>query len=369
MSKMNFLNDPVAVHCRRNKNETGYKFGLELELEGANVNMEGVATPKWTRTTDASLRGESVEYIFTAPLELTPAKEAVTNLFAKFEKNKVRLNKSYRTSTHVHLNFSDKTVRQMFNFYFLYTALEEMFDHYAGENRSGNLFCLSYRLSSGIMKVVSDAIATNDLSAFMEDRFKYAACNLCTLHKFNSIEVRVMRGASNAQQVNDWLDILNDIYHYACDKMVSPVELAVRLSTQGADNFLREIFSEENSRKLLLTFPPEKDIHFSLMEGIRLFQQVAYEHDEAFQNVKIVERKEIKAAKFGTGDTRFHIGPGRRWSFLFNGQLRHGTRCSDNPSIYWNAEEDRMFNIETGERYNWERHPIYGNEGNPYNEI
>lgn len=361
------------------KKTLGNKFGLELELEGRGVGLNDVPTRGWGRHKEPSLRGDSIEYTFTNPKGLDESKKAVNELFKKFTDSGVKLNDSIRTSTHVHLNFSDKKVKAALNFFAAFTVVEELLGYYSGEDRSGNLFCISSRDADGIIRVLHRDLSSGGLRSFIGDKYKYAACNLCTLYKFNTVEVRTMRGAESAEMVNEWLDILNELYEYSL-KMVSPAELPNQLSMLGAGPFLAKVFSAKSLAALLKTFPKVRDIHDSLMEGVRLIQMFAYEYDEAFRSDKVMEQKK--------GGKLYHYSPhnGRPPAvYLPNGQSwtvfppRHkdlganeahwddGDVCTDMPQVIWSEVHERFYVMyPEGRHYlRWARHDVKGNEGVP----
>ena len=120
MEPKQFLNFTVS-RVLGVKETKGNVFGVELELEGRNVGLADVATRGWNRHHEPSLRGESIEYATAGAKTLEDTKKIVTDLFKKFDDNKVKLNDTVRTSTHVHLNFSDKPVKHMINFFSLFT--------------------------------------------------------------------------------------------------------------------------------------------------------------------------------------------------------------------------------------------------------
>jgi hypothetical protein len=189
METREFLNRKTGPFLTGNE-VTGDLFGVELELEGRNVGLRDVATRGWRRTDDGSLRGESVEFVTAGGKTFDEVQKLVKELFDKFTKNGVVFNNSIRTSTHVHLNFSDKTFKQAVNFFTLFTLFEELLQFYSGEDRKGNVFCISTREAEGIVEVLSKGLASGSLDGFGGDRYKYAACNLCTLYKFGTVEVR-----------------------------------------------------------------------------------------------------------------------------------------------------------------------------------
>jgi hypothetical protein len=372
------LNSTPQVICGVMPHD-GNTFGIELELEGRGVGLQDVATRGWKRTVDNSLRGESIEFTTNGPKTLKEATELVKMLFTKFQQNKVVFNNSIRTSTHVHLNFSNKPLKQALNFF---TLFEEVLGYYSGEDRRGNLFCISTREAEGVIAVLSKALANGSFIDFRGDRFKYAACNLSTLHKFGTVEVRTMRGANSADQVNNWLDILNDMYLYSL-KMKSPAALINDLSQLGADGLMKAVFSPKNRGEVLSTFPKARNLHESLIEGARLIQLFAYDFEEAFVKEVKMEARAEKAVKIGRGvlpvffpdghQPVIYRPDGQRWACI----PRHGPRgagavwqdgdtCVDNHFLEYNRGLDRFIvRYPNGDICicNWAHHPDFGDEG------
>jgi len=378
MEPKQFLNLTVSA-VTGVKELKGNKFGLELELEGRNVGLADVATGGWRRQMDGSLRGESIEYTTVGAKSFTDNVKLITNLFKKFDENKVKFNNSIRTSTHVHLNFSDRPVKSAINFFTLFTMLEEILQYYSGEDRKGNLFCISTREAEGIVEILVDAIAKGNLFEFAGDRFKYSACNLSTLFKFGTVEVRTMRGANSAEQVISWLSILNDMYVYACEVMKSPAELVQDLSLLTAKGLMNKIFKPENVRELMSTFPVFCDLHHSLMEGARILQVFAYTFNDDF--LAPFDIKNVKAQKLLP--KRIENGPGlglHYQVYLPDGQLwncanfegtpfwQDGEGCGDRPNLKWNAALERFVFVTLGGHEipcNWRRHHAIPDEGPP----
>lgn len=379
-----FLNYPLyqSIGGRETK---GDKVGVELELEGRNVALEDVATPRWKRHAEPSLRGESMEYTLAGPQEVEETKKLVNDLFDKFRKHGVVLNNSHRTSTHVHLNFSDKPLKKMVNFFCLFTMFEELLQYYSGEDRKGNLFCLSTREGEGIVYHLAEGLRAGNMHIFAGDRFKYGACNLSSLFKFGTVEVRTMRGADTAEQVNNWLDILNDMYQYAL-KMESPVDLVQDLSHVGADALLRKVFSPKSVRELLRTFPAIRTLHHSLMDGARIIQVLAYEFDGDFRaNVEPPKPKKVGKGQVGPIPTTFrrpdggmlmhlqiyHAGNGGMWSCFPPRGIAFwtdGMACRDSNTIIYRENIGRfVYRDRAGIEWpcKWRHHPNIPDEGRP----
>lgn len=379
MEPKTFLNLKVKdfAHGRGNIIE-GPKFGLELELEGRNVGLADVATRGWNRAHDGSLRGECIEFVTAGPKSYEEVKKLVTGLFKKFKENGVKFNNSIRTSTHVHLNFLDQPVKNVINFFALFTLLEEVLQYYSGEDRKGNLFCISSREAEGVVGVLADSIAKGDLSRFAGDRYKYAACNLSTLYKFGTVEVRTMRGASSAEQVNAWVDILNDMYNFSF-KMKSPAALVMDLSMLGAEGLMRNIFSPANFRELMSKFPAVATLHYSLMEGARLIQVFAYEFEDAFTATVELPKKPqegkglpvtIEKGPFAGRFYEIYKPNGERWSVFpaHRGPWwNDGDRVQDDPRIYWSEKYRRFVALCDGAEVacRWACGAAAGDEGPP----
>lgn len=379
MEPKQFLNYNITdvIGCRETK---GDKFGVELELEGRGVGLADVATRGWNRHNDGSLRGEAIEYAMAGAKGFDESKKLVIELFKKLTDNKVKFNDSIRTSTHVHLNFSDRPVKYMVNFFTLFTMLEEVLQYYSGEDRKGNLFCISTREGEGIVGVLVSAIEKGSLAAFAGDRYKYGACNLSSLFKFGTVEVRTMKGASSALQVNAWLDILNDMYVYACGNMKSPAELIKDFSFLGAEGLLKKIFKSDNFRELMLYFPKVQTLHYSLMEGARILQVFAYSFEEDFIAKVELPKVDVKEGHGVHLPKRMPDGRGMYAIYKPNGGLwnvsgklhgefwQHGEQVADDPRITWDAVQGRFVFRDRADRLipcRWARHEIFGNEGPP----
>lgn len=371
-----FLNSTIKDVVGRGV--VGEMFGVELELEGRGVMMDGVAAKGWKRTHDGSLRGESVEYVFINPCGVDAAKNRVSDLFDKFKKNDVDIKNSYRTSTHVHLNFGDKSVKQLLSFFTLFTMLEDMLERYSGEDRAGNLFCLSSRRGEAIIEVLSDCILKHqDFSMFADDRYKYAACNLSTLYKFGTAEVRTMRGADSAMQVNMWIDMLNQVYVRALQAK-TPIEFIENVSILGPDGFLADVFTNDVRRELIKGLPFGFDFRASLMEGARLCQMFVYEIGDEFlkEAPKLPEfnpgagnKNYILPGAIRTRDMIYSVYVPRKgiaWDCQPRGGLgvfTHGVACTDDLDIVFDENIGRFQDLGDGGKYLWFRnHPHFGNE-------
>jgi hypothetical protein len=294
MTKLqDFLNSPIAgVSKMARAPKQGDLYGIELECEGRNVDWDGSdanLVKDWAPHADGSLRnnhGSSCEWVFNGPVKYKTSLERIEKLFQYFEKRKAKLVCSNRTSTHVHFNMGDKNAYQLVNMFILFTILEDLLDRYCGEDRRGNLFCLSSRHAEEQVSWISDAVFNKqNFGAFRED-FRYCSLNLAAINKFGTVEFRAMRGLDTQESIVAWLNILNEFCEYACYTMKNPVDLIEAISVKTPLGFVKEVFSKENFM-LLTKEIDEHEINASVYEGLRLVQMLCYRIGTEFDQVRL----------------------------------------------------------------------------------
>lgn len=292
MTKLqDFLNSPVAdVTPMVRRAKTGDLFGIELECEGYAVDWDGGddIVIQWEPHRDGSLRnnhGDACEWVFRGPAPYEKSIERVNLLFDYFSRCKARLVCSNRTSTHVHFNMSDKQAYQVVNMFILFTIFEDLLDRYCGEDRRGNLFCLSSRHAEQQVRWVEDACFKTGTFNFLDNN-RYCAFNLAALNKFGSVEFRSMRGLDNREDMLAWLEILKEFTDYACYTMKNPVNLIEEISMVTPLGFVKKVFSPKNALKLTHGID-EHVIDASIYEGLRLVQMLCYRVGTEFDQVRM----------------------------------------------------------------------------------
>jgi hypothetical protein len=243
----------------------GQLVGVEIEVEAHSALPTGHTT-LWRNTMDNSLRGSSREYIIKAPSTPTAAKQAVTALYRRFERNNVVLKDSMRAGVHIHLNQQHKTLRQMLTFASLYWIFEDyLIKTYCGNEREGNLFCL--RLSDAeapIMALVSAIRDRSGLVAYGDDNLRYSSMNFCALARFGTLEFRALRTPLTPGPIRDWIDVLVELENKAFE-FESPQQLIESFSGAGFAHMARQLL------------PTAEDIEeHTVVEAIRRIQPLAY---------------------------------------------------------------------------------------------
>lgn len=290
-----FLNSSIPnVTVMQRPAVQGDSFGIEIECEGKNVNWQGKnedILKSWMPENDGSLRahhGPPQEWVFKGPANYATSVQRVHGLFDFFDKQKAEFVTSNRTSVHVHFNMGDKNVYQLVNMFILFTILEDLFDSYCGEDRNGNLFCLSSRHAEEQIRWMENAC----LNSFMfnqQENQRYCSFNTASLNKFGTVEFRGMRGLDNREDVLAWLSIINDFVIYACYEMKSPVTLVEAISMETPLGFIKKVFNGQNFDRLTKDLD-EDTINQSVYEGLRLVQVLCYKVGAQFDKVVLKGR-------------------------------------------------------------------------------
>lgn len=310
-----FLNSPIAgVSKMARAPKQGDLFGIELECEGRNVAWDGSdpnLVKDWAPHADGSLRnnhGQSCEWVFNGPVKYETSLKRIDVLFKYFEKREAKLVTSNRTSTHVHFNMGDKNAYQLVNMFILFTLLEDLLDRYCGEDRRGNLFCLSSRHAEEQVQWITDAVFKNFNFGVFRENFRYCSLNLAAINKFGTVEFRGMRGLDTQEDVVAWLNILNEFCEYACYTMKNPVDLIEAISVKTPLGFVKEVFSKDNFM-LLTKGIDEHEINASIYEGLRLVQMLCYRVGTEFDQVRLRGR-DFWASFGGDAEPELDVDPG-----------------------------------------------------------
>lgn len=192
--------------------------GVELEIEGRNLPTQITG---WEVKDEHSLRGANGrvvqageerddtprEYVTSRPVLYKTLLPKLQTLHTALTGPGVVVNLTPRASTHVHLNFGTKTLREVLAFILVFTVCEPVLLRLCGHERNGNSFCLpSYE--------------TGDLPAFIErairglkrqdlrhhwGRGKYACLNVDPMLNLGSMEVRCFPNAIDPRTINEWV--------------------------------------------------------------------------------------------------------------------------------------------------------------------
>lgn len=214
-------------------------IGIEIECEGEHLQP---VAGYWRGEDDGSLRGRypdtRAEYVLAQPIGIGKASEALKQL-VDYQKQ-AKLDFSFRTSVHVHINVQPLTYEQLVNFVYLYMLLEEPLMNYCGKERKGNRFCLRLQDAEGILDAISTLITKGivGLAQVNENNIRYSALNLAALKKYGSVEFRGMRGTLDQGVLNNWCQALFSLRKTA-EGFKDPVEIYDLFQKKSGEGFLK----------------------------------------------------------------------------------------------------------------------------------
>ncbi len=224
--------------------------GIEIECEGARLVGE-IPGNVWKAENDGSLRGAfpdtACEYVLEKPIPIAEVPGALQLLDKTLKENKAKLDFSFRTSVHVHINVLGLTEKQLDNLILTYLLLEEPLMNYCGKERKCNRFCLRVQDAEGVVEVLSELcrIGVYDFcnGYLREDNVRYSAFNVASIKKYGSVEFRGMRGTMDKGVLLNWINALHAIREFA-KKMPSAVEIGKLYEDTTYEEFLKEILGE-----------------------------------------------------------------------------------------------------------------------------
>jgi len=195
----------------------GALLGVEVEVEGYRLPTN---CPGFNVVKEGSLRcvndEPGKEYVFRAPAPLDNAiimLKTLRNMLYRPDPRSI-VQFSNRTSVHVHVNVSDLTVEEWFTFLFLWVLYEEALIDFCGEERKGNLFCLSSRDAEGLLFTLEEFTETGQFHR-IDDEVRYCAVNTVATPKYGSLEFRTMRGTMDMNVLTPWLSTLVSLRNMA----------------------------------------------------------------------------------------------------------------------------------------------------------
>ena len=239
----------------------GFVVGCEFEIE--QVNNYGNYHAKFPEvhvTSDHSLRDNGMEFITPPclPEVALKAHEGLGKHLSFVSKEKAF---SFRTSTHVHVNFLDVTEEKVKQFIYLYSVLEPYFFAFASKDRQNNIFCVplfcttqSRNYGKPLTELVKDG--SSGEGVFRHHQWhKYAAFNILPLATQGTIEFRHLEGTFDTAKVKAWLDLIEAVYDFNLIHKIDFTSISVL------------DFIKANLKVFGLTYDPQHD---SLMESVAI---------------------------------------------------------------------------------------------------
>jgi hypothetical protein len=184
---------------------TDFVAGVECEIEAvANPIAMGIFNP----IPDGSLRNNGIEFVSvpTTKLDLVQG-------FRHLHKNLVFQAKidpfSSRTSTHVHVNCLSLTEEQARTMVLLYALFEECFFIMVKPERRDNIHCVP------LTETHMPSVYKFPITKMVQNWHKYTALNLKRMADLGTMEFRHLHGTNNAEEFEQWLECLENLWKLA----------------------------------------------------------------------------------------------------------------------------------------------------------
>lgn len=223
-------------------------IGIELEFEGRNVAK--LSHPMWTMKGDGSLR-HGAEYITTSPLVgenvITAVNGLLSNLSEMQEVGRVIVNPSFRTSTHVHVDFSQKrdTLSNIQDFVAAYSLIEEAFYAYTDPSRRYSGYSDAWNdLGDGL----HDTLRADDpqsMHAAIQSVQRYMGLNMQSLQRFGTLEFRHASLITDPAVLIGWIDLILRLKRYVYAHSSEEESVLDHIQKGNLDSFIEEVLGPD----------------------------------------------------------------------------------------------------------------------------
>lgn len=240
----------------------GAVVGVEIEVEGENLPQEAQG---FRCERDGSLRGESMEYVFSKPVPWEKGYQLCKILALKMKQKGSEIYNTGYAGIHVHVNVSDMTPVQLWRYAIAYYVVENLLLEWCGEDRRTNLFCLGLPDAPLPLKRLRHALSKADFNSLCTDDIRYSALNFKALSEYGSFEFRSMRSTLDVGEISKWVEMLLELRQFALTDY--PVRNMVNDLSVKQDGFLEVLMPTTHKYLDDIPFKFER-----MLEGVREVQ-------------------------------------------------------------------------------------------------
>lgn len=245
-------------------------IGVEIELEGRRAPFP-IAAKGWRSEHDGSLRGEyAIEYVTNGAIPIDQVGTAIDRLKTRIDNSDVQVVDSIRAGVHIHVNCHDMTLKQVFNFAFVYLAMEHALVKYCGDDREGNLFCLRASDAEYLPYLIQHAYEGDRLNTLNTMDIRYSSLNFQSLFKFGTLEFRAMKTFTDLRRIKEWAHILYNIKQYSMT-IDHPRQIAEDISFNSPELWVSNAVGAEYFN--LIKY---RDLENDVMNDLRRIQPILY---------------------------------------------------------------------------------------------
>lgn len=218
--------------------ESGPAVGVEIEVEGIphpgrlceTSNLATYLDRYWDITVDGSLRNNGQELVSKVlnGVGIVNALYVAEDAITKYKTNKPDF--TDRTSVHIHVDMTKKTIEDLYKLFIVYAYVEPVFYELptaAGlRSRYNNNFCVplmnTHRILSFREQFMSyfanptDRQAYNTLNNLLLNKeYKYTGFNFHSLRYHGTIEFRHFQGTAKASLIISWINYIYRMIKFA----------------------------------------------------------------------------------------------------------------------------------------------------------
>ncbi len=255
-------------------------LGIEVEVEAEN-DVFYELDKYWKTVQDNSLRGYSAEFVLKQPYLRKTAIEAIKYLKKSLDERNVVLKFTHRTSVHVHVNVQHLEHGQLCCLIYLSYLLDRFFAKIGGREISGNRFALRISDAERQVFVFKQMCEKGNYYIPDEGDGKYSVVNLAPVNRYGSVEYRSMRGTLDVELLEDWINILTNVFKFSTQ--FSSIEDMMEGFLGDELGFVKRIIGEElyNKYALYPSFVDDLRINYSLLIDCMYSQKVIPSRNEA----------------------------------------------------------------------------------------
>lgn len=182
-----------------------FRAGIEIELEGLDLDMDRIPVSHWHVTGDGSLRNNGYEFVTRGGLANTDLQEALESIHEYL--SEIGFSVSERCSTHIHVDMTDMKPQEVVNFVCLSIMLEHVLFRMFGNTRTANTFCVSTDNGTSNYDYMVDSVL-NPPSIVDQRWSKYAAIGLKRIRDLGTVEFRMFSAVTEPEQYYRILNLL-----------------------------------------------------------------------------------------------------------------------------------------------------------------
>jgi hypothetical protein len=202
-------------------------IGIEIEVEKVGGSNWTNTPAGWQVTKDGSLRNSGAEFI-SAPLEPKSIRSAIAAMYLSLRYGqKTTVDFSWRTSIHFHLNVRTLTPSQLATLLLTYLAFEELFFHFAGEDRARGNFAVPIHDTDFDMAIARFVNGGGNVADLVSAWHKYSALNLVCVTgsdkgddsqektKKGTVEFRHLGGTKELSKLVLWSNLILCLHKFS----------------------------------------------------------------------------------------------------------------------------------------------------------